>query len=188
MRKRSRLILALDETDEAKALAVADSVGDLVDAIKINWPIVLSTSPEIITRLSRSSEVDLRLQGGGHPEHEQAHRLRSGPARRLRGHRARFHRQRLGQGGGGCGERQGHLRGHRDEPPGGHGVHRAGSGKTGEDRGGLRSIRSHRTGDPPGKGQGHQADHRSEAVHSFSRGRRPRAVQRPRRSRWGPTM
>ena len=30
MRKRSRLILALDETDERKALAVADSVGDLV--------------------------------------------------------------------------------------------------------------------------------------------------------------
>ena len=57
MRKRSRLILALDETDERKALAVADSVGDLVDAIKINWPLVLSTSPEIITRLSRSSEV-----------------------------------------------------------------------------------------------------------------------------------
>jgi len=57
MRKRSRLILALDETDERKAMEVADSVGGLVDAIKINWPIVLSTSPEIITRLSRSSEV-----------------------------------------------------------------------------------------------------------------------------------
>ena len=57
MRKRSRLILALDETDERKALEVADSVGDLVDAIKINWPLVLSTSPEIITRISRSSEV-----------------------------------------------------------------------------------------------------------------------------------
>jgi orotidine-5'-phosphate decarboxylase len=57
MRKKSRLILALDETDERKALEVADSVGDLVDAIKINWPIVLSTSPEIITRLSRSAEV-----------------------------------------------------------------------------------------------------------------------------------
>ena len=53
MRKRSRLILALDETDEQKALEVADSVGDLVDAIKINWPLVLSTSPEIITRISR---------------------------------------------------------------------------------------------------------------------------------------
>jgi orotidine-5'-phosphate decarboxylase len=57
MKKRSRLILALDETDERKALEVADSVGDLVDAIKINWPLVLSTSPEIITRLSRSGEV-----------------------------------------------------------------------------------------------------------------------------------
>jgi orotidine-5'-phosphate decarboxylase len=57
MKRSSRLILALDETDERKALEVAESVGDLVDAIKINWPIVLSTSPEIITRLSRSSEV-----------------------------------------------------------------------------------------------------------------------------------
>lgn len=57
MRKRSRLILALDETNERKALDVANSVGDLVDAIKINWPIVLSTSPEIITRLSRSCDV-----------------------------------------------------------------------------------------------------------------------------------
>ena len=57
MRKRSRLILALDETNERKALEVADSVGDLVDAIKINWPLVLSTSSEIITRLSRRSEV-----------------------------------------------------------------------------------------------------------------------------------
>jgi orotidine-5'-phosphate decarboxylase len=45
---------------------VADSVGDLVDAIKINWPIVLSTSPEIITRLSRSSEVICDFQSGGH--------------------------------------------------------------------------------------------------------------------------
>jgi orotidine-5'-phosphate decarboxylase len=57
MRKRSRLILALDETDEQKAMKVAEAVGDMVDAIKINWPLVLSTSPEIITRLSRSSEV-----------------------------------------------------------------------------------------------------------------------------------
>jgi orotidine-5'-phosphate decarboxylase len=57
MRKGSRLILALDETNERKAMEVAEAVGDLVDAIKINWPLVLSTSPEIITRLSRSSDV-----------------------------------------------------------------------------------------------------------------------------------
>lgn len=57
MRKRSRLILALDETDERKAMEVAEAVGDMVDAIKINWPLILSTSPEIITRISRSSEV-----------------------------------------------------------------------------------------------------------------------------------
>ena len=32
------MILALDETDERKALRVAENVQDLVDAIKINWP------------------------------------------------------------------------------------------------------------------------------------------------------
>lgn len=51
------MVLALDETDEAKALKVAEDVGGLVDAIKINWPLVLSSSPETITKLSRYSEV-----------------------------------------------------------------------------------------------------------------------------------
>lgn len=51
------MILALDETDESKALNVAGEVRDLVDAIKINWPLVLSTSPEMITRLARLAPV-----------------------------------------------------------------------------------------------------------------------------------
>ena len=41
MKMDSRLILALDETDGAKALKVAESVSGIVDAIKINWPLVL---------------------------------------------------------------------------------------------------------------------------------------------------
>lgn len=57
MRAKTRMILALDETDEAKALKVAGEVRDLVDAIKINWPLVLSTSPEMITRLARLAPV-----------------------------------------------------------------------------------------------------------------------------------
>ncbi len=49
--------MALDETDESKALKVASEVCDLVDAIKINWPLVLSTSPEMITHLSHLAPV-----------------------------------------------------------------------------------------------------------------------------------
>lgn len=57
MQKDSRLVLALDETDGAKALAVAESVSGIVDAIKINWPLVLSEGPGMITKLSELSEV-----------------------------------------------------------------------------------------------------------------------------------
>ena len=57
MRKDSRLVLALDETDGAKAMAVAEKVGDLVDAIKINWPLVLSEGPRMISRLAETSDV-----------------------------------------------------------------------------------------------------------------------------------
>jgi len=57
MRKESRIILALDEVREERALWVADQVADVVDAIKINWPLVLSTSPEIITTLSKKAPV-----------------------------------------------------------------------------------------------------------------------------------
>lgn len=42
MKFKSRLILALDETNKDKAIAIVESVHDIVDAIKINWPIVLS--------------------------------------------------------------------------------------------------------------------------------------------------
>lgn len=57
MRKDSRIILALDEVREERAIWVAEQVADLVDAIKINWPLVLSTSPEMITRLSKLAPV-----------------------------------------------------------------------------------------------------------------------------------
>lgn len=57
MRRDSRLVLALDETDGAKALRVAEAVSDKVDAIKINWPLVLSEGPSMITRLAELSDV-----------------------------------------------------------------------------------------------------------------------------------
>ena len=57
MKMDSRLVLALAETDGKKALAVAESVGDIVDAIKINWPLVLSEGPQMITKLSEMTDV-----------------------------------------------------------------------------------------------------------------------------------
>jgi orotidine-5'-phosphate decarboxylase len=57
MRKQSRVILALDEVRGERAMWVAEQVADLVDAIKINWPLVLSTSPDTITKLSKLSPV-----------------------------------------------------------------------------------------------------------------------------------
>jgi orotidine-5'-phosphate decarboxylase len=57
MLRSTRLILALDETDTAKAMAIAEKVMGQVDAIKINWPLVLSGGPEMITKLSRIAPV-----------------------------------------------------------------------------------------------------------------------------------
>ncbi len=57
MKMDSRLVLALDETDGKKALNIAESVSDVVDAIKINWPLVLSEGPQMITKLSEYSDV-----------------------------------------------------------------------------------------------------------------------------------
>lgn len=57
MKRDSRLILALDETDPAKALDVARRVSGAVDAIKINWPLILSAGPQMITELSGFGDV-----------------------------------------------------------------------------------------------------------------------------------
>lgn len=47
----------MDEVRPDRAFKVAEQVSDLVDAIKINWPLVLATSPDIITRLSKMAPV-----------------------------------------------------------------------------------------------------------------------------------
>ncbi len=57
MRKDTRLILALDETDGAKALALTEAVADSIDAVKINWPLVLSAGPDMIDRLAGIADV-----------------------------------------------------------------------------------------------------------------------------------
>ena len=57
MEKKSRIILALDLTDREKALKVAEATGGFLDAVKINWPLVLGAGPEIITEIAKASPV-----------------------------------------------------------------------------------------------------------------------------------
>ncbi len=57
IRRRTGLILALDETDPERALSVARSVNKYVDAIKVNYPLVLSAGMEIVESLSKFAPV-----------------------------------------------------------------------------------------------------------------------------------
>jgi orotidine-5'-phosphate decarboxylase len=57
MRRKHGVILALDETDPIKARSVASAVAAHVDAIKINWPLVLSAGPAMITELAELRPV-----------------------------------------------------------------------------------------------------------------------------------
>jgi orotidine 5''-phosphate decarboxylase, subfamily 1 len=57
MKRNTGLILALDETNEKKAIEIASDVADLVDAVKVNWPLVLSAGPDIIKKLSGTVNV-----------------------------------------------------------------------------------------------------------------------------------
>jgi orotidine-5'-phosphate decarboxylase len=52
MKRQHGVILALDETDPEKVRSVASAVAPYVDAIKINWPLILSAGPAAITDLS----------------------------------------------------------------------------------------------------------------------------------------
>ncbi|MDR0335106.1 MAG: orotidine-5'-phosphate decarboxylase [Methanomassiliicoccaceae archaeon] len=63
MRKETRIILAIDETDGRKAVSVVKEVRDHIDAVKINWPLILSAGPEMITKLSKMTDVicDLKV-------------------------------------------------------------------------------------------------------------------------------
>lgn len=57
MKENSRIILALDVTQRAKAVSVAQEAREYLDAIKINWPLVLGAGPRIITELAENSSV-----------------------------------------------------------------------------------------------------------------------------------
>ncbi|MCK4758055.1 MAG: orotidine-5'-phosphate decarboxylase [Thermoplasmata archaeon] len=54
---RTRMIVAMDMLDMEKALHVADEVKDLVDAFKVNYPLVLSQGLGIVTELSKFGPV-----------------------------------------------------------------------------------------------------------------------------------
>ena len=53
----SRLVLALDETDSVRACRIAEEVAPFVDAIKINYPLVLSSGLGIVTEISKLVKV-----------------------------------------------------------------------------------------------------------------------------------
>ena len=57
MQKKNRIILALDVTSRADAMRVVEAVKGYVDAITINWPLVLATGPDIIREMSRVKVV-----------------------------------------------------------------------------------------------------------------------------------
>ena len=57
VKKQTRMVLALDETDGQKALKIVEEVAEYIDAVKINWPLVLSEGPEMITKLSKYTDV-----------------------------------------------------------------------------------------------------------------------------------
>ena len=57
MQKKTRIILALDVTSHADALRVVEAVKDYVDAIKINWPLILAAGPDIIQEMSKVKDV-----------------------------------------------------------------------------------------------------------------------------------
>ena len=57
MEKRRRLILALDVTNRADAKRVVEASREYLDAIKINWPLILAVGPEIITEMSKVKDV-----------------------------------------------------------------------------------------------------------------------------------
>ena len=57
MRQDSRLILALDVTEEERALEVAGKVGSIVDAIKVGYPLALACGMDIVTKIAKRSDV-----------------------------------------------------------------------------------------------------------------------------------
>jgi orotidine-5'-phosphate decarboxylase len=57
MEKKNRVILALDVTSRSDAMRVVNAVREHVDAIKINWPLILAAGPDIISEMSKVKAV-----------------------------------------------------------------------------------------------------------------------------------
>jgi orotidine-5'-phosphate decarboxylase len=57
MKYENRLILALDVTEEHKALEISKSVSEVVDAIKIGYPLVLSCGMDMVSKIAEFSHV-----------------------------------------------------------------------------------------------------------------------------------
>ena len=55
--QKTRIILALDVLQRAKAISVVDETSQYIDAVKINWPLVLGAGSRIITEISEKSPV-----------------------------------------------------------------------------------------------------------------------------------
>lgn len=63
MKKDSRLILALDVTSSDRAISLARSLNEYFDAIKIGYPLILSSGLEVVREISSFSQViaDLKV-------------------------------------------------------------------------------------------------------------------------------
>lgn len=63
MERERRIILALDVTSRREAMRVVEAVREHVDAIKINWPLILAAGPDIISEMSKVKPVicDLKI-------------------------------------------------------------------------------------------------------------------------------
>lgn len=57
MRKRTRLILALDVADRNRAVLLSKEVAEHVDAVKVGYPLVLGAGMEIIDTISKYAPV-----------------------------------------------------------------------------------------------------------------------------------
>lgn len=57
MRKKTRIILALDVTDRTQAISISKDVAEYVDAIKVGYPLVLGAGIEIIDTLSEFAPI-----------------------------------------------------------------------------------------------------------------------------------
>ena len=57
MRRKTRLIVALDVPEESRALRLAADTRDYVDAVKVNYPLVLARGLGIVDKLAKISDV-----------------------------------------------------------------------------------------------------------------------------------